>query len=81
MMRRLNTEHRSYNGGGGPGACGGGSCPVVYELSHDPGSVRVQGLRVADTAGQESFNPETEAAVEIPVAVLLEAARRLTERQ
>jgi len=80
MIRRLNTEHRAYNGSAGPGACGGGSCPVIYELSHDAGSVRVQGLRVTDTQGQESFNPVTEAAVEIPVAVLLEAARKLSER-
>ena len=80
MIRRLNTEYRSYAAGGGPGACGGGSCPVVYEMDHDPATVRVQGLKVADTAGQESFDPATEAAVEIPVAVLLEAARKLSEK-
>src|SRR5689334_21281649 len=78
MIKRLNTEHRSYSGD--PGACAGSSCPVVYELTHDPQTVRVQGLRVADTANQESFDPSTEAAVEIPVAVLLEAAQKLASR-
>lgn len=79
MLKRLNTENRNYvSGDGGPTGCAGGQCPVVYELTDAPAIVRVQGRLVADTAGQENFDPSSEAAVEIPKAVLLEAAARLT---
>jgi len=78
MLRRLNTENRSYvNAGGGTTDCAGKDCPAVYELTESPAIVRVQGRLVTNTEGLENFNPSSEAAVEIPTAVLLEAAARL----
>ena len=78
MLKRLNTQHRSY--GGDPTGCSDKSCPIVYEVTHAPGTVRVQGLRVTDVRGQENFDPATESAVDIPTAVLLEAARKLESK-
>jgi hypothetical protein len=78
MLKRLNTENRGYD----PGEqCEDDTCPVVYELTDVPAKVRVQGLRVADTSGQENFDSARETAVEIPAAVLIEAAQKLMARR
>lgn len=51
-----------------PPPCGGGDCPTVYTT--DRGTVAVQGYVVEHPAG------EGEAVVEIPLALLREAAAR-----
>lgn len=52
--------------------CGTGSCPSVYLTDRD--TVVVQGLTVLD--GRADL-PDGEALVEIPMALLLEAASRV----
>lgn len=76
MLRRLNTEHRNYV----DSECGSISCPAVYELTESPQNVRVQGIRITDMAGVEGFDAGSEAVVEIPTAVLLEAAAKLSRQ-
>lgn len=51
------------------GNCGNGDCPTIYAT--DRGSIAVQGYRLDRAA------PESEAIVEIPREILLEAARAL----
>jgi hypothetical protein len=57
------------------GACSTGTCPTVYRTEH--GSLVVQGFVVpGGVAGVDL--PEGESFVEIPVDLLLDAARRVS---
>ena len=49
--------------------CKSGDCPTIYMT--DRGTIAVQGYNV------EHLTPEGESVVEIPLAMLLEAARAL----
>lgn len=59
------------------GECEEGPCPAVYAT--DYGTAVVQGCRVQDPQVLSRLSlPVDEGAVEIPVALLLEAAQKVT---
>jgi hypothetical protein len=62
------------------GSCSDGhTCPTVYVDDTDQDAVIVQGYAVSNRAALQLQPPAGEDLVRIPRAVLLEAARHLTE--
>ena len=59
----------------GRGGCEDGDCPTVYVT--DRGTLVIQGYVLDPTATQQLTLPTGESAVEVPAALVLEAARQV----